>query len=184
MPPFSQDFDVISKKEKKKVFGLHTLISQCHFDGPSAGPPWSQWAPGSLCPPASPSRRPWWLCSVNKHTKLIGCCRIVRYRIIQFNDVDWYIDEVEFKVCTRKQTILFEIGSRITESDKTITGSKLPTCGLILRCFPFYPNLKQWAKCFVGCCKRSSVRGQISLFALCNSYASWNWMSSKQIVKF
>ena len=50
---------------KKKV--SHTLISQCHFDGFSAGPPeangpydgppWSQWAPkgpGIIVPPAPP----------------------------------------------------------------------------------------------------------------------------------
>ena len=43
MPPFSQDFDVISKKKKFSVF--HMLICQCLFDGPSeahwlsAGPP-------------------------------------------------------------------------------------------------------------------------------------------------
>ena len=40
MPPFSQDFDVISKKNKNKRSSVfHILISQCHFDGPSAGPP-------------------------------------------------------------------------------------------------------------------------------------------------
>ena len=35
MPQFSQDFNVIKKKKSSSVF--HRLISQCHFDVPSAG---------------------------------------------------------------------------------------------------------------------------------------------------
>ena len=38
MPQYSQDFDVISKKQKKnkqRSSVFHILISQCHFDGPS-----------------------------------------------------------------------------------------------------------------------------------------------------
>ena len=55
-------------KKKEKVFGLHMLIIQCHFDGPPLKPigpllsplkptapwwtPWSPWPPGSMFPPA------------------------------------------------------------------------------------------------------------------------------------
>ena len=46
MPPFSQDFDVISKK---KIFSL----PHADFDGPSAGPPEAYGLRGH-CPPCSP----------------------------------------------------------------------------------------------------------------------------------
>ena len=40
MPQFSQDFDMISKKKKKKRSSVfHIMISHCHFLRPSAGPP-------------------------------------------------------------------------------------------------------------------------------------------------
>ena len=94
MLQFGPKDDVISKKkgihrnfngfsgrnsrwsQKKKVFGLHMLISQCHFDGPPLKPmgpllghlkqtapwwsPWSPWAPGSLSPlPRGAESRTW-----------------------------------------------------------------------------------------------------------------------------
>ena len=54
------------KKQKKKVFRLHMLISQCHFDGPPLelmGPlkpmgPLKSIGPGVILP-LPPSRRPW-----------------------------------------------------------------------------------------------------------------------------
>ena len=56
MQPFSQDFEVISKKkERSSVF--HILISQCHFGGPSAGPPEANGphdGPRGHCPPLPP----------------------------------------------------------------------------------------------------------------------------------
>jgi len=39
---------------------------------------------------------------------------------------------------TRNATYLFGIGPAITESDKIITGAKLPTDKQILRCFLYY----------------------------------------------
>ena len=91
MPHFFPNYDVISKKKKKrkglhrnsnvffgrnlviskkKVFRPHMLISQCHFDGPSAGPaeanglmgPLKSMGPGALYPPAPLSR---WPCALS-----------------------------------------------------------------------------------------------------------------------
>ena len=76
MPQFCPDFDVISKK-RSSVF--HILISQRHFDGPSAGPPEANGPhdgppkvhePRGYCPSA-PSRRPW-LEAKAKDTKIQG----------------------------------------------------------------------------------------------------------------
>ena len=80
IPQFSQDFDVISKKnnKKKRSSVFHILISQCHFDGPSEAHGHSARLPEANRPhdgppdgtpkvhrsrgrwfPLPPSRRPW-----------------------------------------------------------------------------------------------------------------------------
>ena len=76
MPQFCPDFHVISKKKKKKVFGLlHTDFSvSFRWALWSQRDPWwaprSPWAPGSLSP-LPPSRRPWRRVKVKKKCSYI-----------------------------------------------------------------------------------------------------------------
>ena len=63
IPKFCTDFDVIPPTPPKKRSSVfHIVISQCHLNRPSAGPPEANGphhGPRGHCSPLPPSRRPW-----------------------------------------------------------------------------------------------------------------------------